>query len=192
MFQFWVLLDESVNVSTVEDRERIFEAELYHVMDVGAATWWRQNLRFLWCKPCRNTGCSHATQIEEILATAGPGRSQVNYDNLSGIATSRATTRQRGWSSPGGARTVGAFGITNSPMRRAPQLRRSHVSLARLQPSTPMTENTKAAEAEAAAERRRSRKRSGQVTHRERSERLFWSRFFAFPRAVASGNQRGA
>ncbi len=77
VFQFWDRLGESVNLSTVEDRGKISKAELYHVVDVGTGTW---------CRPCRSTGCAHATQIEEILATAGLGRSQTNYDDLPGIA----------------------------------------------------------------------------------------------------------
>ncbi|RRJ28443.1 hypothetical protein EIK79_15855 [Halocatena pleomorpha] len=77
VFQFWDRLGESVNISTLDDRSKISKAELYYVMDVGTG---------VWCKPCRSTGCAHATQIEEILATAGLGRSQVNYDDLPGIA----------------------------------------------------------------------------------------------------------
>ncbi|UPM43913.1 hypothetical protein [Halocatena salina] len=77
VFQFWDRLGESVNLSTLDDRATISKAELYHVVDVGTGTW---------CRPCRSTGCTHATQIEEILATAGLGRSQVDYDDLPGIA----------------------------------------------------------------------------------------------------------
>ncbi|UPM41967.1 hypothetical protein [Halocatena salina] len=77
VFQFWNRLGESVNLSTVEDRSTISKAELYYVVDVGQG---------VWCRPCRSTGCAHATQIEEILATAGLGRSQVAYDDLPGIA----------------------------------------------------------------------------------------------------------
>ncbi|UPM42188.1 hypothetical protein [Halocatena salina] len=71
VFQFWDRLGESVNLSTIS------KAELYHVVDVGTGTW---------CRPCRSTGCPHATQIEEILATAGLGRSQLEYDDLPSIA----------------------------------------------------------------------------------------------------------
>ncbi len=77
VFQFWDRLGESVNLSTLDDRSTISKAELYHIVDVGTGTW---------CRPCRSTGCAHATQIEEILATAGLGRSQMEYDDLPGIA----------------------------------------------------------------------------------------------------------
>ncbi|UPM42432.1 hypothetical protein [Halocatena salina] len=77
VFQFWDRLGESMNISTLDDRATISKAELYYVMDVGNG---------IWCKPCRSTGCAHATQIEEILATAGLGRSQMEYDDLPGIA----------------------------------------------------------------------------------------------------------
>ncbi|UPM43715.1 hypothetical protein [Halocatena salina] len=77
VFQFWDRLGESVNLSMVEDRATISKAELYHVVDVGQG---------VWCRPCRSTGCAHATQIEEILATAGLGQSQLAYDDLPGIA----------------------------------------------------------------------------------------------------------
>ncbi|UPM41914.1 hypothetical protein [Halocatena salina] len=77
VFQFWDRLGESVNLSTVEDRGTISKAELYHIVDVGQG---------VWCRPCRSTGCAHATQIEGILATAGLGRSRTEYDDLPGIA----------------------------------------------------------------------------------------------------------
>ncbi len=78
LFQFRDQRGEVVNLSAATDRAEIVTAELYHSIDVGEG---------LWCRPCQSTGCAHATQIEQILATAGLGRTQTGgYDELPGIA----------------------------------------------------------------------------------------------------------
>ncbi len=77
LFQFRNQQGEVVNLSAVEDRAEIVTAELYHSIDVGEG---------LWCRPCQSTGCAHATQIEQILATAGLGAPRAGgYDELPGI-----------------------------------------------------------------------------------------------------------
>ncbi len=78
LFQFRDRTGEVLNLSAVEDRDVVSKAELYHSIDVGEG---------LWCRPCQSTGCAHATQIEQILATAGLGRPRTDgYDELPGIA----------------------------------------------------------------------------------------------------------
>ncbi len=78
LFQFRDGQGEVVNLSAIEDREVVSKAELYHSIDVGEG---------LWCRPCQSTGCAHATQIEQILATAGLGAPRAGgYDELPGIA----------------------------------------------------------------------------------------------------------
>ncbi len=78
LFQFRNQQGEVVNLSAATDRAEIVTAELYHSIDVGEG---------LWCRPCQSTGCAHATQIEQILATAGLGRTRTGgYDELPGIA----------------------------------------------------------------------------------------------------------
>ncbi len=78
LFQFRNRQGEVVNLSADTDRAEIVTAELYHSIDVGEG---------LWCRPCQSTGCAHATQIEQILATAGLGRTRAGgYDELPGIA----------------------------------------------------------------------------------------------------------
>ncbi len=78
LFQFRNRQGEVVNLSTATDRDEIVKAELYHSIDVGKG---------LWCRPCQSTGCAHATQIEQILATAGLGSPRAGgCDELPGIA----------------------------------------------------------------------------------------------------------
>ncbi len=78
LFQFRNQRGEVVNLSAATDRAEIVTAELYHSIDVSEG---------LWCRPCQSTGCAHATQIEQILATAGLGRTRTGgYDELPGIA----------------------------------------------------------------------------------------------------------
>ncbi len=78
LFQFRNQQGEVVNLSAIEDRDEIVTTELYHSIDVGEG---------LWCRPCQSTGCAHATQIEQILATAGLGTPRAGgYDELPGIA----------------------------------------------------------------------------------------------------------
>ncbi len=78
LFQFRNQGGEVLNLSAVEDRDVVSKAELYHILDVGEG---------LWCRPCQSTGCAHATQIEQILATAGLGTPRAGgYDELPGIA----------------------------------------------------------------------------------------------------------
>ncbi len=78
LFQFRNQRGEALNLSAVEDRAEIVTAELYHSIDVGKG---------LWCRPCQSTGCAHAMQIEQILATAGLGRTRAGgYEELPGIA----------------------------------------------------------------------------------------------------------
>ncbi len=78
LFQFRNRRGEVLNLSAVEDRAAVTKAELYHIIDVSEG---------LWCRPCQSTGCAHATQIEQILATAGLGRTRAGgYDELPGIA----------------------------------------------------------------------------------------------------------
>ncbi|WP_185715516.1 hypothetical protein, partial [Halocatena pleomorpha] len=49
VFQFWDRLGESVNISTLDDRDRISKAELYYVMDVGNGVWCRQKPKASGC-----------------------------------------------------------------------------------------------------------------------------------------------
>ncbi len=77
LFQFRDRQGEVVNLSAIEDRDVVSKAELYHSIDVGEG---------LWCRPCQSTGCAHATQIEQILATAGLATTTGGYEELPGIA----------------------------------------------------------------------------------------------------------
>ncbi len=70
-------MGDVLNLSAIEDREVVSKAELYHSIDVAEG---------VWCRPCQSTGCAHATQIEQILATAGLGTTTGGYEELPGIA----------------------------------------------------------------------------------------------------------
>ncbi len=65
-----------VNLSTVDSRAELSEAELYHVVDIGQGTW---------CRPCQSTGCPHATRIEQILTMADLASERTSYEHLPGI-----------------------------------------------------------------------------------------------------------
>ncbi len=78
LFQFRDRRGDVVNLSAIDNRDVVSKAELYHIIDVGQG---------LWCRPCQSTGCAHATQIEQVLATAGLGTASTGgYDELPGIA----------------------------------------------------------------------------------------------------------
>ncbi len=77
LFQFRDRQGEVLNLSAIEDRDVVSKAELYHSIDVGEG---------LWCRSCQSTGCAHAMQIEQILATAGLATTMGGYDELPGIA----------------------------------------------------------------------------------------------------------
>ncbi len=77
LFQFRDRTGEVLNLSAVEDRDVVSKAELYHSIDVAEG---------VWCRPCQSTGCAHATQIEQVLATAGLATTTGGYDELPGIA----------------------------------------------------------------------------------------------------------
>ncbi len=77
LFQFRDRRGEVLNLSAIEDRDVVSKAELYHIVDVAEG---------VWCRPCQSTGCAHATQIEQVLATAGLATTPGGYDELPGIA----------------------------------------------------------------------------------------------------------